>query len=114
VQRRGELVTLAPTIEVDAITFEKLAAGSAADRRLALDMYRADVADVQLAYDEVAMPLRRRLATVWRDLAREALADPVPARGAVLRIAAVASRGAATDPELAAILASAERHLDRT
>jgi len=111
VSRRGDIVALTPRVEVDAITFEKLAVGTAEDRRAALDLYQGDVAGVQLAYHDVAAPLRRRLAATWRQTAREALEDPGLSRGRVVRIATVAASGADDDPEMAELLAEAERRL---
>jgi hypothetical protein len=111
VPRRGGMVALAPHIDIDVMTFEKLAAGSVDDRRAAIDLYCGDVADVQLAYDDVAAPLRRRLAALWRQVAREALEDPALSRVRVVRIATVAASGADLDPEVAELLATAERHL---
>lgn len=107
--RQRGLVVLAPSIDVDTMRFEKLAAGSPRDRRAALALYVGDVAWSQLAYDDVAAGLRRRLATTWRDIAGEALADPALPPPIAARIAEVARREAATDPALADLLARAER-----
>jgi hypothetical protein len=97
VRRRGDLVGLAPSVEVDAIEFERLACGDSADRATALALYRSGVAEVQLAYDDVAAPLRRRLATLWRRLARQALGDARVPQATAVRIAAVAAAGGALD-----------------
>lgn len=105
--RRSGLVTLAPSIDVDTMRFEKLAAGSTADRRAAIDLYADDVAWSQLAYDDVAAPLRRRLAMIWREIAGEALADPTLPERTVAHIAHVARREAPADPALAALLGRA-------
>jgi hypothetical protein len=111
VTRRGGIVALAPHVDVDVATFEKLAAGSIDDRRAAIDVYEGEVARVQLAYDDVAAPLRRRLAATWRQTAREALADPGLARARIVRIATVAASSAEEDPEMADLLAVAERRM---
>jgi hypothetical protein len=112
VERRGELVALSPAVEVDAVEFERLAAGGPADRAAALVLYRGDVAHAQLAYDDVAVPLRRQLAARWRRLAHEVLADPRLARDHAARIAGVAATsGDPHDPEVEALLRSAESQL---
>jgi tetratricopeptide (TPR) repeat protein len=108
IQRRGDLVALAPHVDTDTVQFEKLATGTDEDRRASIDLYRGDVAHVQLAYDDAAAPLRRRLAMIWRETARHALDDPDLSRARVARIAAIASHGASTDPELAELLRIAE------
>jgi len=97
IRRRGDLVGLAPSVEVDTVEFERLACGDAADRAVALALYRSGVAEVQLAYDDLAAPLRRRLATLWRRLARQALGDARVPQATAARIAAVASAGNALD-----------------
>jgi hypothetical protein len=108
-QRQGEMVALAPSVELDTMRFEKLAAGGEKDRRLAVEAYGGDVAWVQLAYDDVAAPLRRRLAVIWREIASQALADPGLPRSTVAHIATVARRDAETDPELADLYRAADR-----
>jgi hypothetical protein len=111
VLRRGGTVALASHVEVDVAVFERLASGSAEDRRAGLDLYAGDVAQVQLAYHDIAAPLRRRLAATWRHIADEALDDPQLARARIVRIATVAASGAGDDPALADLLARAERRL---
>jgi hypothetical protein len=111
VQRRGATVALAPHVDVDALAFEKLAAQGGDERDAALDLYGGDVAHVQLAYDDVAAPLRRRLARLWRQLAGEALADPRTSRARALGIAAVARPGAEVDPDLDELRRAAEARL---
>jgi hypothetical protein len=111
VSRRGDLVALSPSVDVDVVEFEALASGDRADRGRALALYRGDVAHAQLAYDDVAEPLRRRQAAVWRRLARETLADLRLAHEHAWRIAAIASAGGTADGELAALADAAEAHL---
>ena len=109
--RRGDLVVLSPSVEVDAVRFEKLATGSWVDRMNALDLYHGAVAEAQLAYDDTAAPLRRRLAALWRELATEALARSQLTRTTAVHLAAVASRSASTDPDAAEILRGAESRI---
>jgi len=109
VPRSGDTVALASHVDVDVAVFERLAAGNVDDRRAALDLYAGEVAQVQLAYHDVAAPLRRRLAATWRQIAREALEDPGLSRTRVVRIATIAASGAEDDPEVADLLARAER-----
>jgi len=120
VERRGDLVGLASTVTVDALEFERLARGGPLDRAAALDLYRGGVAEVQLAYDDVALPLRRRLDGRWRRIARRALDDVGLAPETAARIAAVAVATAAAtatpddpdgDHELIELARAAEAHL---
>lgn len=120
VERRGDLVGLAPWVRIDAFEFERLARGDTTDQAAALDLYRAGVADVQLAYDDVAAPLRRRLDALWRRLARRALTDVGLASDTAARIAAIAATAAAatasgddpqSDHELTDLARTAEAHL---
>ena len=113
VVRRGDVVALSPDIEVDAVEFERLAAGGLGERHAALALYRADVCAVQLAYDDAVAPLRRRLAATWRALAAEALAAPDLPQHLVHRIAEVGASGASLDPEVAHLLALAEERVGR-
>jgi hypothetical protein len=110
-QRRGEIVALAPSVDLDTTRFEKLAAGNLDDRRRAVEVYGGAVAWGQLAYDDVAVPLRRRLAGLWLGVSSRALADPALPRATVAHIATVARRDAATDPEFADLYSAAERRL---
>jgi hypothetical protein len=74
-------------------------------------MWQGDVARGQLAYDDIAGPLRRRLGAIWQDTARDVLAGTGCPRSTARHIAAVAARGAESDPELADLARVAERRL---
>jgi DNA-binding SARP family transcriptional activator len=111
-QRRGEIVALAPSVDLDTTRFEKLATGTLNDRRQAVEVYAGAVAWGQLAYDDVAVPLRRRLAKLWLGISSQVLvADAGLPRATIAHIATVARRDAATDPELADLCRAAERRL---
>jgi tetratricopeptide (TPR) repeat protein len=112
VVRRGNLVVLSPNVAVDVTGFERLATSDDPDdRRAALEIYQSEVAGMQLAYDDVAAPLRRRLVAVWRALVAEALDDPRLPADTVNHVLAVARRGADADTALADICRRAEERL---
>ena len=113
VLRRGDVVALAPDLDVDVVRFEQLAGGDEGERRAALELYGADLCAVQLAYDDAVAPLRRRLAATWRSLAAEALRSPDLPHHLVRRIAEVCASGASLDPELAHLSAVAEERVGR-
>ncbi|MEW5684000.1 MAG: response regulator [Pseudomonadota bacterium] len=99
----GDLVRLAPDVEVDTAAFEALGQGDATARREAVELYRTDLMGGFALRDAPAFNewlaieqarLRQRAVGLFQDLLEEALTEPADLAGAV----GLALRLVALDP----------------